>query len=137
MSRQREMWSAYERRWLRQQATHRRYEKIFKGGDNNDHDVVSTTADQLVETGRFTTRAAALDHLFYSPHGAAVLQRARAARKGANIGKDLSMPTRSDVLKGYVRSAGGLDGLAKRIVRDTLSAVFPEADWPGMITATA
>jgi hypothetical protein len=47
------------------------------------------------------------------------------------------MPTRSDVLKGYVRSAGGLDGLAKRIVRDSSSGDISEAELTGMITATA
>ena len=47
------------------------------------------------------------------------------------------MPTRSDVLKGYVRSAGGLDGLAKRIVRDGTSGDISEAEWTGMVTGSA
>jgi hypothetical protein len=47
------------------------------------------------------------------------------------------MPTRSDVLKGYVRSAGGLAGLAKRIVRDGTSGDISEAELTGMITAAA
>jgi hypothetical protein len=84
-------------------------------GDNGDDDVVSRTADRLVETGGFPSRAAASDYLFHSPHGAAVLQRARAAaRKSADTGKDFQM-TRDETLASIAKRHGGVTGLCKHI----------------------
>ena len=77
----REMWSAYERQWLRKQATQRRYERIFKDNGGIDHHA-SVVADLLVESGEFPSRQQALRHLLMTARGAAHLQRLRTSKKG-------------------------------------------------------
>ena len=106
----------------------RRYERIFKKSDEPDEDedetdngdadhVVSQIADLLAESGQFT-REQALHFLLNTAHGGAILARLRAvSRKRADTGKGFTMPTRQEVLKGYLKAAGSLDKLATRIVK--------------------
>ena len=111
----------------------KRFGRIFKNdgaddegetdnGDNGDNDhVVSQIADLLVQAGSSdgpVDRETALRWLLHSKDGRALLVQlspylkavARTNRKG------FQMPTRQEVLKGYVRSAGGVVALCKRIV---------------------
>ena len=111
----------------------KRFGRIFKNdgaddegetdnGDNGDNDhVVSQIADLLVQAGSSdgpVDRETALRWLLHSKDGRALLVQlspylkavARTNRKG------FQMPTRQEVLKGYVRSAGGVVPLCKRIV---------------------
>ena len=69
------------------------------------------------------TREDALRWLLHSTRGQALVARMSvhrkqidAAFKRAGNRKGFKMPTRQDVLKGYVRSAGGIVPLCKRIV---------------------
>jgi hypothetical protein len=120
-----------------------RFERIFKANtpdddaDDGDADhVVSQVADLLVETGHFT-REQALHFLLRTAHGGAILARLRAvSRKSADTGKGFTMPTRQEVLKGYLKAAGGLDKLAAQIVKRGTTDIA-EAEMVGMITATA
>jgi hypothetical protein len=62
------------------------------------------------------TREQALQWLLHSERGQALVARMAQARKRTTNRKGFQMPTRQEVLKGHVRSAGGVVPLCKRIV---------------------
>jgi hypothetical protein len=138
-------------------ALEQRYQKIFKADDEPDDDVIDNDrddsgdnggnseprhvvdelADLLVEGGSpdgEVTREQALRWLLHSTRGQALVARMAQHRKQNR--KDLQMPTRQEVLKGYLKAAGGLDGLAAQIVKKGTTTVS-EAELVGMITAEA
>jgi len=111
----------------------KRFGRIFKNdgaddegetdnGDNGDNDhVVSQIADLLVQAGSSdgpVDRETALRWLLHSKDGRALLVQLSPYRKAVarTNRKGFQMPTRQEVLKGYVRSAGGVIPLCKRIV---------------------
>ena len=111
----------------------KRFGRIFKNdgaddegetdnGDNGDNDhVVSQIADLLVQAGSSdgpVDRETALRWLLHSKDGRALLVQLSPYRKAVarTNRKGFQMPTRQEVLKGYVRSAGGVVPLCKRIV---------------------
>jgi hypothetical protein len=85
--------------------------------NGNGRHVVDELADLLVEGGSpdgEVTREQALQWLLHSARGQSLVARMAAHRKRNR--KGFQMPTRQEVLKGYVRSAGGVIPLCKRIV---------------------
>jgi hypothetical protein len=142
MSSRQERWREYERAWLRKHAMQRRLARIFKqgeepddheddeldadngndNGDNGERHLVDQLADLLVEAGSSdgeVLRQDALRWLLHSRDGQALVGRMAAHRKQIDAAinrKGFQMPTRQEVLKGYVRSAGGVIPLCKRIV---------------------
>jgi hypothetical protein len=86
-------------------------------GNGNGRHVVDELADLLVEGGSpdgEVTREQALQWLLHSTRGQALVARMSQHRKRNR--KGFKMLTRQEVLKGYVRSAGGVIPLCKRIV---------------------
>jgi hypothetical protein len=93
------------------------------GGNGNDRHLVDVVADLLVEAGSSdgpVDRQTALRWLLHSKEGQSLIVRLAPYRKqierATSTGKGFTMPTRQEVLKGYVRSAGGVMPLCKRIV---------------------
>jgi hypothetical protein len=109
-------------------------------GDNGQRHIVDELADLLVEGGSpdgEVTREQALQWLLHSTRGQALVARMAQHRKRAtNKGKAFTMPTREEVLKGYLKAAGSLDRLAAQIVKRGTTDIA-EAEMVGMITATA
>jgi hypothetical protein len=120
-------------------ASARRFERIFRNdaaddedetdnGDNDEH-LISTLADLMVEAGSAdgeVTREDALRYLLHSGRGQAPVARMAAHRKSATSkGKAFTM-NRSEQLRAVVKRAGGVHGLAKRIVRDGTSGDITE-----------
>jgi hypothetical protein len=95
-------------------------------GGNGPRHVVDELADLLVEGGSpdgEVTREQALRWLLHTQRGQALVARMAQARKRATNRKGFQMPTRQEVLKGYVRSAGGVIPLCKRIVAKGVSDI--------------
>jgi hypothetical protein len=121
-------------------ATRKRFERIFKNDTADDADadhVVSQIADLLVEAADGeVSRQAAMHWLLNTPGGRALIGHLSRLKRATNKGKAFTM-NRSEHLAAVVRKAGGVDGLAKRFVRDGTSGDISEAEWTGMLTATA
>jgi hypothetical protein len=103
-------------------------------GGNGQRHFVDQLADLLVEAGSSdgeVTREQALRWLLHTRAGSALIARMSqhrkqidgAHRKRAGNRKGFTMPTRQEVLKGYVRLAGGIVPLCKRIVRDGVTDI--------------
>ena len=103
-------------------------DELDTGGKGNADHVVSQLADLLAETGQLT-RQQALHYLMHTARGAAILARVRNRKVFAM--------NRTDQLCAIVKRAGGVHGLAKRIVKDGSSGGVSEAEWTGMLTAVA
>jgi hypothetical protein len=91
------------------------------GGNGDTDHVGSQIADLLVQAGSSdgpVDRETALRWLLHSKDGRALLVQLSPYRKAVarTNRKGFQMPTRQEVLKGYVRSAGGVVPLCKRIV---------------------
>jgi hypothetical protein len=109
-----------------------------RDGNGGVEHVASHLADLLVEAADGdTTRQQALNWLLHNKHGRSLLSAAQHHKRASKeTRKDFQMPTRKQVLTGYLKSAGGVDGLCRQIVKQGTTDVL-EAELTGMITAAA
>jgi hypothetical protein len=109
---------------------------IDNGDAENETHFAEEVAGLLVRSGRFSSDQEALDFLLGSQHGAALLQRLRQSKRTTKYTRKEFRVDRTQVLKGYLKSAGGLDGLCRQIVKEGTTDIH-EAELTGMITAEA
>jgi hypothetical protein len=154
-------YDAWTRNQIAKRCAVRRFERIFKadvavgdeddtgdngngnansdGNGNGQRHLIDELANFLVEAGSPdgpVTRESALQWLLHSREGQALVTRMAAARKRASNRK-VSTMKRSEHLAAVVRKAGGLNGLARRMIKGGNTDGIGEAELVGMITEAA
>jgi hypothetical protein len=120
----------------------RRFEQIFMRKDDRDDDDddngdtekradhhASTVADLLVEAKSHPDRASALNHLFHSPHGQALLARMHKKDDPPMTSTSTHAEFVRDVVKQY-----GIVALAKSMIQDQKSYGLDEPTFTRLAT---
>jgi hypothetical protein len=101
------------------------------GGGGASYHPIAQLATLLVASGKFPDHAQALDHLLNTPHGAALLHRARKTEKESQ-----SMTSHTELVRDVVKQYG-IVALAKSMVQDEKSYGLNESEYTAFVTEHA